>query len=137
MQDIVIEIEKQISNLGKEIQNVVERFASPEEEGFSPKTDLVEGVDAIHIYMDLPGLGKKDIKITVKGEQMTVTGHREVSYENVDVKKQERNSGQFFRSFSLHEGVDYNKVQAKFSQGVLHIRLPKSESGNSQEIDIE
>ncbi len=136
-----IDIEKQLSNLGRDLQQFVERVVPLVDKGqdFTPACDIIENSDEFDVRIDLSGMDKEeiDLKVTenvlsVKGERKTVEG-KEPRYI-----RRERKTGFFSRSFVLPEDVDTERIQARFRDGVLSIEVPKlSKSSNGQPIDID
>lgn len=95
--------------------------------GFSPSVNTREGDYAYHIEVDLPGVQKKDIKVEVKDNRITISGERKSKKE---VKEEgyyrlESNYGKFERSFAVPDGVDSENVKASCEDGVLEVTLPK------------
>lgn len=131
MNEFTIDIERQLTKLGKDIQGFVERIIPLEETGhdFAPACDIVESDDEFIIKLDLPGLSKKEINIALKEHVLTVKGERsEELDESEEFRRQERSTGVFSRSFALPENVNTAEVDAVFRKGVLTIRMPKSET---------
>lgn len=132
MNDFKIDLEKQLNRLGEEFQHVVERFA-PESmgEGFRPRADIVESDEKTRIFIDLPGLSKKEVYLSVKDDVLTVKGERVIEIGEQEMfKSHERKKGAFSRSFALPGGVKSNDIKATFSNGVLEISFPKGNTGN-------
>lgn len=129
MQDFSSDIEKHITRLGKEVQNFVERITEEftEENAFSPAADVLESENDFQLLLDLPGCEKDDLKISIKNSVLTISGERKVAVtEHQTVKKQERQSGVFSRSFALPDDVSAAEIKANFKNGVLSVVLPKS-----------
>lgn len=96
---------------------------------WAPAFDIRETKDQVVFEAALPGLSKKDIDITLQDGVITVSGERqerEVS-ENETVHCTENRYGKFVRSFSLPGDVDEEKVDAKYTNGMLTITLNKVE----------
>jgi len=130
MSEFTIDIERQLTKLGKDIQDFVERIVPMEDKGqdFTPACDIVESEEDYKILLDLPGLTKKEINIALKDHVLTVKGERsdELS-EGESYRRQERRHGVFSRSFALPENVNTAETDARFRSGVLTITMPKSE----------
>ena len=110
------------------------------ERKFYPRADLVESQEEYKVSLELPGLDKKDFNISIRNGLLTVSGEKNI--ENGDKKENEyrlyeRYSGSFNRSFELHDDVREEGVEADYSNGVLTIRLPKSEKVKPREIPIK
>ena len=106
---------------------------------WAPLVDIVEDENEYLIKAELPEVRKEDLKVTVQDNVLTLTGDR--SFEKVEKGKKyhriERAYGSFARSFSLPEEADAQKVSAEFKEGVLHIRLPKSEKAKPKSIQVK
>src|SRR5690554_913743 len=104
-----IEIEKHLSRLGKDIQQFVEKVVplTNDERDFAPDCDIVESSEEYKILLDLPGLNKKEIDISLKDNVLTIKGQREIVVgEGEEVKRQERKNGAFARSFAIPQKVN-------------------------------
>ncbi|WP_138432177.1 Hsp20/alpha crystallin family protein [Fodinibius saliphilus] len=141
MNDFAIDIEKQLTKLGKDIQDFVERIVPLEDKGhdFAPACDIIESDEEFVIKLDLPGLSKKEINIALKEHVLTVKGERVTELDDEEVfRRQERSTGVFSRSFALPENVNAAETDALFRNGVLTITMPKSEVLNdAQSIPIK
>jgi HSP20 family protein len=111
------------------------------ESGFSdlrPVTDIYADDDKIVIKAELPGVDKKDIHVDVKDGVLTLRGERsyekEVKEENYHRK--ERAFGKFQRSFTLPDGLDPNKIEADYKDGVLKLEILKPEEKKPKKITI-
>jgi len=107
---------------------------------FRPKVNTRETEDAYHIEVELPGVKKKDVDISVDGNILTISGERNVRDEvkDEDYHKIESRYGIFSRSFTLPEKVDIENIEAEFVNGVLEIAIPKLKVDNSsKKIEIK
>ena len=95
---------------------------------FHPKVDVVEDDKEIRISAELPGMDEKDIDVSLQNDMITVKGEKKEEKEDKgkDFYRIERSFGSFSRSLPLPKEVDTDKVEAKFSKGVLYITLPKT-----------
>ncbi len=106
-------------------------------------TDIVEGEKDLRIVMDVPGVKKENLKITLEKGILTVSGSTQGESEEKDEEgnyiRKERHSGEFTRSFNVNKNLDKNDVKAKLENGTLTLTLPKSdpEADTSAVIDIE
>jgi len=131
MSNLNIDIEKQLSRLGKDIQGFVERMVplTVETGDFKPDCDIVESEEEFKILLDLPGLSKKEIGIALKDNVLTVKGEREIELaDGEEFKREERRRGAFARSFAIPQQVNTAEIKATFRNGVLTIAMPKSEA---------
>ncbi|GAA5523330.1 Hsp20/alpha crystallin family protein [Aliifodinibius salicampi] len=128
MSEFSIDIEKQLTRLGKDIQNIVERIVPLEDKGhdFTPDCDIIESEEEFVIKLDLPGLSKEEINLALKDRVLTVKGERADDVDDQSYRRQERSTGVFSRSFALPENVNTAEIDARSSHGVLTITMPKS-----------
>lgn len=94
---------------------------------FTPAVNTREGKEAYHIDVDLPGMSKDDVEISVDKNILTISGKREVKNEvkEQDYYKIESSYGKFSRSFTLPEKVDIENIRAASQDGVFEIIIPK------------
>jgi HSP20 family protein len=143
MSNFTIDIEKQLSKLGKDIQQFVEKVApiNVDTGDFHPACDIAESDGLFTVLIDLPGMKKKQIKITLKDRVITISGERELYLEDgEELKRSERKQGSFSRSFALPENADTSTISASFKEGVLQIKISKKgveEDSESQSIPIK
>ncbi|MEE9402349.1 MAG: Hsp20/alpha crystallin family protein, partial [Desulfobacteria bacterium] len=88
---------------------------------------------------EVPGMDKKDINITVSDGMLTIRGEKkhEKKEENEQYHRVERRYGAFSRTMRLPHEVEADKVDATYKEGVLSIRLPKSEAVEPKKIEIK
>lgn len=105
---------------------------------WNPSVDLSETEEAYFIEMDVPGLMKEDINISLHEGTLSISGERVVERkrEGTDFVRVERKSGNFYRSFTLPKTVSKDKITAEYGDGVLQITVPKAEESKPQRIDI-
>lgn len=105
---------------------------------FSPRVNITESKDHIALQFELPGMEKKDIKVTVKDGNLIVSGQREFHEESEESNfvRREIRTGRFSRSFTLPETLDQNSVKADYKHGILEVKFNKREEVKPREIDI-
>lgn len=108
---------------------------------FSPNVNIKETKDHVILTFEVPGIDKKDVKVTVKDNLLTVSGSREFKSEETDSDtkwvRTELRSGQFSRSFTLPETVNHEKISADYRHGLLEIKLEKIEQVKPKEIEVK
>jgi len=103
-----------------------------------PGINLWEEGDTAYVEAELPGLSMEDVEVLVMGKELTIIGERKMAApENASYHRHERASGRFSRSLTLSWEIDAEKVEAKLHDGVLTIRLPKSESAKPKKIQVK
>ncbi|MCK9473960.1 Hsp20/alpha crystallin family protein [Sulfurimonas sp.] len=108
---------------------------------FKPAVNTREGKDAYHVDVDLPGVKKEDIDVSVENNMLTISGKRETKSEikEDDYYRVESSYGKFQRSFTLPEKVDAENIRAACEDGVLEVIIPKMqiEQKSSKKIEIK
>jgi HSP20 family protein len=105
--------------------------------GWTPALDLYQNSDNIVAVVELPGMRKEDIEISLQDGMLVIRGERkdETSSEN-GATRTERYTGKFRRSVTLPTRVDVNKVNATYKDGILTVTLPKAEEAKPKQIQI-
>ena len=100
-----------------------------------PAVDVVEEDRRFEITAELPGLSEKDIEVSMSDQSLTIKGEKKQEKEEKkkDFYLSERYYGAFRRTFSLPEGVDSDKIDATFKDGILTINLPKTAAARKKE----
>jgi len=97
-----------------------------------PSCDMFETGDAIHLNIELPGVGRPDIELQVVGDRLIIRGARPLP-ENASKEaflRMERTYGPFRRDFQLPSEADPENTSAEFEDGVLVVRIPKLRSSS-------
>ena len=104
----------------------LEPFGRVRDFGFEPSIDVWEDDKKIHVKAELPGLEEKDIDVTLTPDALTIRGEKKEEKEEKDNGSwyKETSYGSFQRSVTLPEGIDQEKVEAQFKNGVLNIEIP-------------
>ena len=107
--------------------------------GGAPAVDVVETDNAYELTADLPGIDEKNIEVKLAQGGLTIKGEKREEKEETkkDYYLHERYIGSFERHFALPEGVDTDKIEASFKNGVLEVRLPKKPEAIKPEKTIE
>jgi len=104
-------------------------FTSDWPMNYYPKVDISESDKAIYLNVELPGVDKKDVKVTLQDNVLTIEGEKksEIKDEKKNYLRFERSYGSFCRSFVLPVEVNADEIKAKFENGILSIEAPKKE----------
>lgn len=104
-----------------------------------PNVDILEEENEFKVHVDLPGVSKDDVKITVTKDVLTIRGEKktEKQTEGKNYRRQERTFGSFQRSFTLPSMVKNDKIEATYDNGILTITLPKVEEAKPKEIEVK
>jgi len=94
-----------------------------------PPIDLTETEKEFILRIEVPGVPRENLDVHLEGELLTLTGHREkkVHETNENMLWEERETGKFLRTIRLPKAVEANKVEAVYNEGILTVRLPKTE----------
>ncbi len=139
---------EQIARKMNQVINEVEKGVSVEYGSFSPRLDIAEDEKNLYLYVELPGIKKEDVKITINDDRVLfLKGEKkrdyqeakegEVNTESRTYIRAERAYGEFNRSFVLPENINAENVNANFNNGVLTITLNKIEPAKPKEIEIQ
>jgi HSP20 family protein len=101
--------------------------------------EVSETPDAYIVRVELPGVKTEDIEVTLQDDILTIKGKRERSEEHKDetVHFVERAYGEFVRSLRIPTDVKVDAIEASYKDGVLEIRLPKSEESKPRRIEVK
>ena len=104
----------------------------------SPNIDIVDRDAEIIVRAEVPGVDKKDLDISVNGRSLTIKGSSESKSEEEkgDYYRCEISQGSFARTVRLPEEVDGGRAKATFKDGMLELRLPKTEKSHRQTIKV-
>lgn len=106
--------------------------------GWLPVVDSVETDNEYILTAELPGLSKKDLKVTFQDDSLTLEGEKNQIDEDKEktFHRYERHYGKFRRSFKIPKLVNHEKIKASFKDGLLTINLPKTEEVKPKDIEI-
>jgi len=104
---------------------------------YSPAVDIFENDNHIALLADMPGVKTKDLKIDLRENVLTLSGHVAPPESSNEANVfREYQSGTFFRQFTLSELIDQAKIDAKLTGGVLRLELPKLERAKPRQITV-
>ncbi len=105
----------------------------------SPAVDITEDDGAFRFTAELPGLTEKDVQVSLSGNTLVIKGEKRQEREEKDkgYHLSERSYGEFQRSFLLPDGVDGERIEASFANGVLSVTVPKTEGAASKTIEVK
>jgi len=102
-----------------------------------PRASLYDVGNKLELVVEVPGIGEKDIKVTLQDDRVTLEGQRRAEVpEGHSVHRRERPDIEFNRSFTLPTRVDPNQTKAELKNGVLHLELAKHPESQPREIPI-
>jgi HSP20 family protein len=116
---------------GRNISDFVDDFA-----GTVPSVNIQETKDEVKLDVAAPGIRKEDFKVTLENDYLTISAEKQNEVENKDenYNRKEFSYESFQRSFYLPENmVMADKIDAKYTDGILHLTIPKSEQAKAKE----
>jgi len=141
-----MDVATKTKELGKAVEEKVEQGLEMAKEAFVnvashlPFANLAKkGSDAFVIEVDLPGVEKEDIELKVEENLLTISAARKMKHEvkEEDYYLCESSFGMISRSFVLPEGIDRERVDARYEDGRLYITLEKEESRKAKNISVK
>ena len=134
---------EQLSNLREEINRLFETPLGDggnqsEFFGWAPSVDLYEDRDHLVVKAELPGMKKEEIEISLHEGSLIISGERKAETEEGDGEssRSERFFGRFQRALELPTPVDANHVTATYKDGILTVKLPKTEESKPRQISV-
>ena len=104
-----------------------------------PATDVSETPEELTLRLELPGLSRDDVELSIERNTLTVRGEKrqESTTGDENFYRSERSYGSFSRSFSLPSTVDASKIAAEYKNGVLTVTLPYREEAKPRTVNVE
>lgn len=104
-----------------------------------PVIDVEEKEQEFMVTAEIPGMQKKDIKISFENNYLTLSGEKKDIRETKESNfyHRERTYGKFSRSIPIPVGVMLDKIEAEYEQGVLTVKIPKTEEAKPKQIEIK
>lgn len=114
-------------------------FEPPAAGGRWPAVDAWEDEANYHVEAELPGVNEKDLEISVIEDELRIAGGGETEKkgEATNYHRRERVTGRFSRVLRFPISIDGDKVQAKYTNGVLHVTLPKAAAALPRRIEVK
>lgn len=105
---------------------------------FNPDFEVKETREGYQFRADLPGIKEKDLEISMTGNRLSVSGHREAEKRDESDRYYlyERSYGSFTRSFTLPDGIDSTKIAAELKDGVLTLMVPRRPETQPRKITV-
>lgn len=130
--------EKTVPTTQNNETQIVKREVTRHPEAFvTPLTDIYEEENGLHVVVDLPGVEKSGLKLSVENDILTIEGHVNAVNSDTSYLIREFEPSNYFRQFELSESVDSEKIKAELKSGVLSIFLPRAEALKPRTIDVK
>ena len=136
--------DRQVSRFRTAFDDLFDRFlgdwgAPVAREGWAPALDVSENADALVVRAEVPGVKPDDVNVTVEGNTLVLSGQKKETTEDggENYRYVERRYGSFTRTVPLPSNIDAGKIEASCREGVLEVKLPKSEEAKPKRIDVQ
>jgi len=130
--DQAMEVQKQEEAPADEMERMRSRRS------FVPRADIYENDSEIIVLADVPGANEKTVDITLEKNVLSITAYVEPAIPSgFEVAYAEYEEGDYQRSFRLSDEIDKDKIEAVVSDGVLRLRLPKSQGAKTKKIEVK
>ncbi|NOZ22378.1 MAG: Hsp20/alpha crystallin family protein [Planctomycetes bacterium] len=108
-----------------------------EAECFAPAVDIYETEDALVLQADMPGVTKDNVDVKVEEDVLTLTGKAAMPPQDAAPLYAEYRIGDYYRAFTLSQEIDVDRISAEMTDGVLTLRLPKTDRMKSRKIEVK
>lgn len=130
--DQTMEIQQQADAPSEEMERTRSRRA------FVPRADIYETENEIIVLADIPGASEKSVNITLEKNVLSIIAYIDATRSgDYEIAYAEYEEGDYQRSFRLSDEIDRDKIEASVSNGVLHLRLPKSQEAGTRKIAVK
>lgn len=133
-----------LTRFESDLGNFVEGFFGPEgwlpSQGvFSPQVNVVETDSDFETTVDLPGMKADDFHVEIEGNELRISGHKqeETEEKGKTYHRVERHYGNFRRVIPLPAAVDAEHITAEYKDGVVTVKVPKTEQAKPRKIEIK
>ena len=106
------------------------------EQFVAPVSSLLEDGDGYTLQVEMPGVNKEGLEISIENNELTLTGRRSLPTIEGSVLHRESRRENFRRSFELDPSIDANRITARIEQGVVTLTLPKAEHVKPRKITV-
>lgn len=134
-----IDLWREMDRIRKEFDNIFSGYQRVTDSGTYPLLNVYDNRDEVIVTAELPGMTKEKVNITFMDEVLTVSGKLEplADTQKMTAVRHERSIGAFEKRVHVPFKVQQDKISASFEDGVLTIRMPKSEEARPKTITIE
>ena len=102
----------------------------------APTASVLENNDGYTLQVEMPGVNKEGLEISVENNELTITGRRSIPNVDGTFLHRESRAENFRRVFELDPSIDTGKISAKIDQGVVTLQLPKAEHVKPRKISV-
>jgi HSP20 family protein len=128
-----------MERMQNEMNKIFSRYSTGRTAAAYPAVNVWTSDDQAVVTTEIPGVDAQNVDISVVGRTLTLRGNRKAEElgEDYTYHRRERGYGNFTRTVELPYRVNLEKIEAKFSKGVLHITLPRAEEDKPKKIAIK
>jgi len=134
-----------LTRFENEMEDLMERFFGPRDnwmvpsDAFAPRTNVGETDTDFEVTVELPGMKAEDFHVEVEGNELKISGEKKEEKEETakTFHRVERRFGEFRRVIPLTALVDADKISAEFKDGILTVKVPKTEQAKAKKIEIK
>ena len=125
---------KDVSNPGKRETDMPETTHGGRV--YRPLADIVETGDGVQLMLEMPGVSRDDLDVTLEKRVLTIRGKvHPTAPDKLDLVHAEYGEGDYERSFSMSQDFDPDKIEASLSNGILTLTLPRAEAAKPKKIE--
>lgn len=104
---------------------------------YQPDVDIFENSEGLWLWFDMPGVENEDVSVRLEDGMLTIEGGVSIDeYKELQPLYTEYNVGDYQRRFSISNDVDTERIDARITNGVLELRLPKAERAKPRKIAV-
>jgi HSP20 family protein len=111
-------------------------IANVETKTLIPACSICEDSGLVTVQVEMPGIEKTGLEVSVDGNLLTVSGRREEEQKSGSYLVRERRSGSFRKTFTIDETIDRDKIEAELTNGILTLKLRIKEAAKPKRIAI-
>jgi HSP20 family molecular chaperone IbpA len=104
---------------------------------YSPRIDIWESDDELVLYADMPGVSPENLDIHFENRELRILGKVCLRHENINFLYGEYGIGDYYRTFSIGESIDSERISAELKDGVLTLHLPKTDAVKPRRIEVK
>jgi HSP20 family protein len=107
--------------------------------GVFPLVNVTQDADQFYVRAEVPGIDARELSISAVKNRLSIAGKREIptEHERVSYHRRERPEGSFNRMLTLPTDLDVDRIEARYSDGVLTLTLPKAEAAKPRQITVK
>ena len=120
----------------RENQNGTAAQNRQSEKFLAPSASVLEAGDGYTVHVEMPGVNKEGLEISIENNELTLTGRRSLPSVEGTLLHRESRRENFRRAFELDPSIDSNRITARIDQGVVTLTLPKAEHVKPRKITV-